>query len=164
MKTLTQRLILGAAVAGVLATTATAWAFGGDKSACEGRGDHGPRAERMQEKMQQRLAERQTQLKTALKLTPAQEKDWQAFSAAMQPAQAKSPRLDRDAWAQLTTPQRMEKMQALRAERERSMDQRLAAVKQFYATLTPEQQKVFDQQHHRMGRHGNHGGHSPMHG
>lgn len=170
MKPLTKRLLIATAAAGVLATTATAWAFGGGRGCAM---EDGPRAERMQERMQQRMAEHETRLKEALKLTPAQESAWKEFTASMQPPKAPAQRLDRAEWDQLTTPQRMEKMQALRAEREARMNQRLEAVKKFYATLTPEQQKAFDEQHQRMGRHGDrkgdhkgghHGGHGPLHG
>lgn len=167
MKPITKRLLIVTAAAGVLGTTATAWAFGGGRGSCNM--EDGPRAERMQERMQKRMAEHETRLKEALKLTPAQEGAWKEFTASMQPPKAPTQRLDRAEWDKLTTPQRMEKMQALRSEREAHMNQRLEAVKKFYATLTPEQQKAFDEQHQRMGRHGDrkggqHGGHDPMHG
>ena len=80
----------------------------------------------------------------------------------------------REDWSQLTTPQRLDKMQALRAERDAAMAKRIEAVKTFYAALTPEQQKVFDTQahggfhragmkgEHRMGGKGGHGGHRGM--
>ena len=149
MKRYAKHLLIATAAAGVLGTTAMAWAHGG------GRGmDDGARAERMHKKMEQH----QTQLKEALKLTPAQDNAWKEFTAAMQPPKAATQRLDRAEWEKLTTPQRMEKMQALRAEREAHMNQRLEAVKKFYATLTPEQQKTFDAQHQRMGHHGGHHG------
>lgn len=149
----TQRLLIAAATAGVLATTASAWAFGGGRGHCDGPPD-GPRAERQQARHAQRLAEHEARLKDALKLTPAQAGAWQAFSAAMRPPQASGQRLDRAEWATLTTPQRMEKMQALRAERDARLNERLQAVKKFYVTLSPEQQQTFDAQHQRLGRHG----------
>jgi Spy/CpxP family protein refolding chaperone len=169
MKPFTRRIVIASAAAGVLATTATAWAFGGGRGQCEGAQD-GPRAERMQERMQKRMADRETRLKEALKLNPNQENAWQEFTAAMQPPKAApAQRLDRAEWDKLTTPQRMEKMQALRNEREAAMSKRMEAVKKFYATLTPEQQKTFDEQHQRMGhegrRHGGrHEGMGPMNG
>ncbi len=167
MKPITKRLLIVTAAAGVLSTTAAAWAFGGGRGGCSM--EDGPRAERMQERMQKRMAEHETRLKAALKLTPAQEGAWKEFTASMQPPKAPAQRLDRAEWDKLTTPQRMEKMQALRTEREAHMNQRLEAVKKFYATLTPEQQKAFDERHQRVVRHGDrkggqHGGHGPMHG
>ncbi len=145
MKRYAKHLLIATAAAGVLGTTAMAWAHGG------GRGmDDGPRAERMHQKMEQH----QAKLKEALKLTPTQDNAWKEFTASMQPQKASVQRLDRAEWEKLTTPQRMDKMQTLRAEREAHMNQRVEAVKKFYATLTPEQQKTFDDQHQRMGRHG----------
>jgi protein CpxP len=149
MKRFAKHLLIATAAAGMLGTTALAWAHGA------GRGmDDSPRAERMQKKM----AQHQGRLKEALKLTAEQEEAWKAYSASVQPRQKNAARLDRAEWDTLTTPQRMEKMQALRQEREAQMGQRLEAVKKFYAVLTPEQQKLFDQSHtgkgHRMGRHG----------
>ena len=65
----------------------------------------------------------------------------------------------------LTTPQRLDRMAARMAERQQRFAQHAAAVKQFYAQLTPAQQKAFDAMHHggkhkrMMKRHmGGHGG------
>jgi Spy/CpxP family protein refolding chaperone len=84
--------------------------------------------------------------------------------------------MSREDWAKLTTPERLDKMQALKAERDARMDKRIDATKSFYAALTPEQQKVFDSQRHggfqragmkgergMMGKH-HHGGHHRMGG
>ena len=114
----------------------------------------GTRAQRWAE----RRAQHQEQLKAALKLSPAQEGAWSTYTAAMQPPTQRPARMDRAEMAQLTTPQRIERMQAAQAERQQFMNQRLDAVKAFYAQLTPEQQKVYDQQSLRRG-HGKH-----MHG
>lgn len=162
MTPLTQRLLIAAATAGVLATTASAWAFGGGRGHCDSAPD-APRAERLQERHAQRLAEHAARLKDALKLTPAQAGAWQAFSAAMQTPKTAKQGLNRAEWATLTTPQRMEKMQALRAERDARLNERLEAVKTFYATLSPEQQQTFDAQHQRLGRHGGPGRERPGH-
>lgn len=144
MKRYAKHLLIATTAAGVLGTTAVAWAHGGGQGMSEG-----PRAERMHKKMERH----QAKLKEALKLTPAQDHAWKEFTAAMQPPKAPTQRLDRAEWDRLTTPQRMDKMQALRAEREAHMSQRVQAVKKFYATLTPEQQKAFDDQHQHMDRH-----------
>jgi protein CpxP len=58
----------------------------------------------------------------------------------------------------LSTPERIDKMKALRAQRDAEMDKRATATKTFYAALTPEQQKVFDAQHMRGGHGAHHGG------
>lgn len=118
-----------------------------------------------QKKMAEHHAKRQAELKAALKLSPAQEGAWTQFSTAMQrPAMGQRQRMDRDEMAKLTTPQRIDRMQQFQAERDAQMKQRGDAVKTFYAQLTPEQQKVFDERamrhgrgdHKRDGRHDHH--------
>lgn len=171
MKRRTQRLLLTLAAVGVLGTTAAAWAATGDRGACHGPAD-GPRAERLHqrhaERGAQRMAEHQAQLKAALKLTPAQEGAWKQFTQALQTSPTPHQGLERDDWTRLTTPQRLEKMQAFQAARQARMGQRIEALQRFYATLSPEQQKVFDAQHLRldgMGGPGRHGGpHGHRHG
>jgi protein CpxP len=149
MTPFTKRLLIATATVGVLASSAGVWAYGKDHTGCQGMGDS-PRAERMQKKMEQH----QQQLKTALKLTNEQEAAWKDYSTALQGPKKARPQLDQAEWAKLTTPERMDKMLALRTEREAQMRQRMDATKAFYATLTPQQQQVFDQQHMKKGRHG----------
>ena len=106
---------------------------------------------------------RQARLKEVLKLTPAQEGAWTTFTAAMKPpADLIAKRPDFAEIAKWPTPERIDKMQALHAQHSAEMnavmEKRGAATKAFYATLTPEQQKVFDTstaRHHRFaGRQG----------
>lgn len=120
-------------------------------------------------KMQARIAQHQAELKAKLKLTPAQEGAWTAFTASMQPP-VHGARPDRAAmkaeFDKLTTPERIDRMRALRtqrmAEMNAAMDKRGDATKTFYAALNADQQKVFDSQ--RMGRGGKgHGGHHGHH-
>lgn len=131
-------------------------------------------AERHQ-RLQERIAKHQAALKTALQLTPAQEAAWTTYTASMQPpARAERPRYDRAEFTKLTTPQRIDLMEKHAAERQAHMKQRGDAIKAFYAQLTPEQQKVFDERafthgkrdgkrgpgprgHHEGHRHGGHG-------
>jgi periplasmic protein CpxP/Spy len=130
------------------------------------------RAERMA-KRQKMMAERQAKLKDTLKITAEQEPAWNAFVARTAPQpRAMQPGQTREDWSKLTTPERLDKMQVLKAERDAEMGKRIEATKSFYAALTPEQQKVFDTQghgrfqragmkgEHRMDRHG----HGDMHG
>ena len=104
---------------------------------------------------QQRWAERRArhldQLKAALKLSPAQEGAWSTYTAAMQPP-ANGPRMDRAEFDKLTTPQRIDRMEQFAAERQAQMKQRGDAVKAFYAQLTPEQQKLYDDRAMRGGK------------
>lgn len=115
--------------------------------------------------MQARMAKHQAELKAKLKITPAQEGAWTAFTAAMQPparmmGQRPTPE-QRAEFDKLTTPERIDKMRALRtqrmAEMTAEMDKRGEATKAFYTALSPEQQKIFDAEHRKMGRHGGHG-------
>jgi Spy/CpxP family protein refolding chaperone len=115
----------------------------------------------MPEMMQKRMMQRQATLKTELKLTPEQEPAWESFVQSMKPsAQVARPNpAELDA---MTTLQRLEKMKAMRAERDAHMNQRMQAVQTFYNVLTPEQQKVFDA-HKPMNPHQRHQGRG-MHG
>ena len=112
----------------------------------------GPKAERMKERMQERHQARQEQLHKDLKLTAAQEPAWKAFTENSGPqADWKFP--DRDAMDKLTAPERMEKMLEMSKQHQAYMAERLEAMKTFYAVLTPEQKKVFDE-HHAGPRNG----------
>lgn len=95
-----------------------------------------------QEQWQQRRAQRAQALKDRLNLTAEQQPAWDAFMQAMQPQP--HARLDRSGMANLTTPERIDRMRTLRVQRDAELDRRGEAVKTFYAALTPEQQKIFD--------------------
>jgi Spy/CpxP family protein refolding chaperone len=116
-------------------------------------------------KMQERMAKRQADLKEKLKITAAQEGAWTTFTSTMKPpADMGKRRMDMHAeMDKLTTPERIDKMRAMRATRDTEMDKRADAVKTFYAVLTPEQKKVFDSQRMGGGR-GRDGKHGEMHG
>lgn len=118
-------------------------------------------------RMQQKMAERQAALKTELQLTPAQEPAWNAFIARTQTQARPARQGNREDWSKLTTPQRLDKMQAMKVERDTAMAQRVDAIKSFYASLNADQQKVFDSKHlsgfQRAGMHRGHG-HHPHHG
>lgn len=104
------------------------------------------------EKMKERMARHQAQLHDKLKLTAAQEPAWKAFIGSMTPS-SMPPREDRKALAKLSTPERMEKHLQMMKEHQARMEARLADLKTFYAVLTPEQQKVFDEAHRHMRGH-----------
>lgn len=114
-------------------------------------------------KMQERMAKRQAELKAKLQITAAQEGAWSAFTSAMKPPADRPARPDRAEFAKLTTPERIDRMQAMKARRDAEMAKRADATKTFYAALSPEQQKVFDAESLRMGPRGHrhHGGASP---
>lgn len=118
------------------------------------------------EKRKAMVAKHVEALKAKLQITPAQEGAWNTFTAAMQPPEKmERPRPDRAEMEKLTTPQRIDKMRELRKqhmnEMQAAMDKREDAIKSFYGVLTPEQQKIFDTEHARMGMH--HGSGRGMH-
>lgn len=196
MKPFVKRSLIATAIlAGIVGVSATAIAQGmgqhggmdaqmhaqhmgqrgqGPQAGADGKGWEERRAQRM-EQMIKRHAEQQAQLKSSLKLSASQEAAWNAYVAGTAPnPPANAPGMAREDWSKLTTPQRLDKMQAFRAERDAAMAKRIETVKTFYAALTPEQQKVFDTQahggfhragmkgEHRMGGHGERGGHHGM--
>lgn len=111
-------------------------------------GDCGPMTgwNKFHEQRAGRVEQHQKTLHDALKLTPDQEPAWQNFTRSMQgPTRSDHP--DRDAWSKLTTPERAEKMLDLAKQRQERMAEHVAALKTFYAVLTPEQKKIFDEQH-----------------
>jgi protein CpxP len=120
--------------------------------------------EQFRARMEQRMAQKLGELKQKLAITPAQEASWNAWTAALKPTPHQRP--DRAEFAQLNTPERIDRMRALRAERNAEMDKRMDATKAFYATLGAEQKKVFDSESARFmgGRHGGGHGHGQGHG
>ena len=124
--------------------------------------------EQRMERMQQRRAEHMAQVKAELQLTPAQEPAWADFTASMQPGQRHAQLGGREGMENLTTPERIDRMRALRAERAAEADRHGDATKALYAALTPAQQKTFDEQtlrqHRRgFGKHMGRGDHGGMH-
>lgn len=97
-------------------------------------------------------------LKSKLQLRADQDGAWTAFASAMsaQP-QRPAPSAHRQELAQLSTPERVDRMRALRQERQAAMsalaDQRGEATKTFYAQLDPEQKRIFDDETARRMAH-----------
>jgi Spy/CpxP family protein refolding chaperone len=85
----------------------------------------------------------------------------------MKPAAGKAPksrdemRKMHEEMQKLTTPERIDRMKAMRAEHQAQMDKRTDAVKTFYAALNPEQRASFDALHRQGGPRGHfgHGSH-----
>lgn len=128
-----------------------------------GRGDPAQMQERMA-RMQERMTARLNAFKQKLQLSPGQEAAWNTYVAALKPTPMNRP--DRGEMAKLSTPERIDRMRSQRATRLAEMDKRGDATKVFYAALTPEQKKVFDEQTLRGGGrhgHGGPGGHRGMH-
>ena len=153
MTTFRKRFLIGVMAA---ALGAASFAAHADRQGCgptgAGHGEHG----RSPEKMAARFEKRQAELHDKLKLNAGQEDAWKAYVAKIRPTEpAKRP--DRAEIEKLPAPDRMEKMLGFMQEHEKRMADRIAATKEFYAVLTPEQKKVFDdafhpgkgQRHHR---------------
>ena len=147
------------AAAAAAATAQTPMPASGEASAQASEQRANPReADRRAERRAERHAERMADLKQRLQITRAQEGAWNQFVSAMQPpAHPPEPGADRHALERLTTPERLDRMQAMHAERQNRMAARNQAIKQFYSQLSAEQQKVFDQQ----TAHGHGPEHSP---
>lgn len=119
----------------------------------------------MSQKMRERMAERHTkhlaELKTKLKLDAQQEASWKTFAEAMQPPADSTGWPDRAAMSKLSTPERIDQMQAWHSRMDTEMKKRGDATKNFYAGLNADQKKVFDSETGRfmaggMGRHMHH--------
>jgi protein CpxP len=115
-------------------------------------------------KMDSMVARHLSGLKAKLKLTAEQEGAWTTFTAAMKPpVNMGQSRPDRAEMDKLSTPERIDRMRALRTQRmadmNAAMDKRDDATKAFYAALSADQKTVFDAEHTRMGRGHGHGEH-----
>ena len=144
MKSLLHRGLFGLALAAPLALAAISYAEEGPGGAQVERrvmimhGGGGDPA---------KMAEHHAQhLRDALQLRPDQEPALQAVLAAGKPAAGGPAHAehDMDADARLTTPQRLDRMLAHLDEARAMMARHAAAVKAFYAQLSPSQQKAFD--------------------
>ncbi len=136
----------------LIATTAATLLGAMPAMAHEGAGKGGERAERHQ-RMEQRMAEHQQKLRQDLKLTPQQEAAWTRYVESFKRPAPPAQRPDREALQRMTTPERLDFMQARKAERDTHMNRIVEATRSLYAALTPEQQKVFDERAHPR-RHG----------
>lgn len=88
------------------------------------------------------------QLHDALKLKPDQDAGWQAYirSTAMDPQEMAARRDAMQKMASLSAPQRVDlSIQMMKADLA-TMERRGEALKNFYASLTPEQQAAFDRE------------------
>ena len=103
--------------------------------------------EAMKARMEQHRQHRAQLLHDALGLRGDQESAWQAFLTETKPAGEREGHRfqgrpeDR---AQLTTPERLDRMAQRMSERQAAFGRRAAAIKRLYAALDPRQQKTFD--------------------
>jgi protein CpxP len=112
----------------------------------------------------QRAERHAERLRAVLQLRPEQEPALRALIASMRPDPARMERRQAERGqprAQLSTPQRLDRMQAHLSERQARFAQRADAIKRFYAQLSPAQQRAFDAL--PMGRGGGRGEHGGGH-
>ena len=152
MNTLRKGLVIAIATLGLgtiaVAAPGTGAQAPGTTSQSATSGQHG-------EKFAERMAKRQAKLHDKLALTPGQEAAWQVFTAKMQ---ATAPtRSDARPAAPLTAPERAERKATFLQVAQQQAASRVQPIKEFYAVLSPEQQKIFDSQfkdrRHHFGHH-----------
>ncbi|NUU02230.1 Spy/CpxP family protein refolding chaperone [Herbaspirillum robiniae] len=150
MLKLKTRILAGIAAVSISAVTAAAFAQVPPPGGPHGRA---PSAEQIA-KFEQMRAKHQAELHDKLKITAAQEAGWKLFLDKTKPAPFDpAARPSKEEFAKLTTPQRLDKKLEFMRKREAFAEQRVAATKEFYATLSPEQQKTFDAEFAKMERH-----------
>ena len=137
-------------LAGMAIAALSASVYAHSEDGC-GYGEHGRMGDpaRMEKYHERHLA----QLHEKLKLTAQQEPAWKKFTA-VNPMADKSLRPDPAEMDKLNAPQRLEQGLDRMKTMEARMTEHLAALKEFYAVLTPEQQKIFDDQMPRPGDRG----------
>ena len=156
MNNLRKNILIGLTVLGM--GSATVHAQNAAPTPDSGRHATAVTHEQRQAKMAEHAAKRTARLHDELKITPAQENAFRTYIAATQP-QPRPARGERANWKELTAPARMEQMIAMQKQRTAEMEASMPALNAFYAVLTPEQKKVFDEKaKHRRGHgHGHHG-------
>lgn len=99
------------------------------------------------------MAKRLAALHDKLSLSSTQEAAWKTFTDKLQ---ATMPAKTENAPAAMTAPERADRMVAFLQTAQRRAATRAQAIKEFYAVLSPEQQKTFDSQfqghRHHLGR------------
>lgn len=165
MNALRKHIVIGLAVLGMGSAVLPLHA------AQEGRQGHAATQEQraarhaeLRAKHAEHFATHQAKVREALKLSPAQEPAWAAYQAAIKPQPRSAERSERADWKAMPAPERMEKKIDMSKQRIAKMEARLAATKILYAALSPEQQKLFDENSHRGGHHMKHHGMHKGHG
>lgn len=126
----------------------------------------------------ERIEARLAYIKTALKISDAQNAQWESFASVLRKqAKDRDQRMEsfrakraqaapgaRPERPQFSAIDRMEFMQKRMAERSQRLSEVITAAKPLYATLSPEQKQVADEMLSRQGRGGHHRGHRGQRG
>lgn len=147
MNTIRKTLVIACATLGLLGSV-----YANEE---HGHGGHGFGTPPTLEQVQAHFAERLAKLHTKLNLQASQEAAWTTFSAAITPTSLPTPPAHAD---NLTAPDRAQKMLDALKQHEAVATAHVAALKTFYAALSPEQQKTFDENFKMMRPHGPHHG------
>lgn len=162
MTTLRKNLMIGLLAVGIGAGSAAAWADKAEPAGDQGRHGHAGARMHTPEQMKQAYEKRQQRLHDKLNLDAQQETAWKRYTDTLRPGERHA-RPDRDAMAKLPAPDRLQKRMDMLKAHEQRLALHIAATREFYAALTPEQQKVFDAEtmhgprggkHHQRGHHG----------
>lgn len=148
-----KKLRIAALVIGASAAVISAPSFANRGGGCMGDGAMSGRFENG--RFAERMKQHQQRLHDTLKLTPQQEPAWTKFQES-HPFAGNAKRPDPADLAKLTAPERADKMLEMQKQHQDDMGKHVAAMKDFYAQLTPEQKKVFDEQT-QMGKRGHRG-------
>jgi periplasmic protein CpxP/Spy len=150
-------------------------------SAERGAPHHGPGAPGMHRRMPgERIEARLAYIRTALKITDAQQAQWDSFANVLRKhardmdqriqqrvAQHHQPGAQRPERPQFSAIERLERQQQRLAQRSARLNEVIAAAKPLYASFSPEQKQIADQMlaqgEHRRGPHGGGGPHRGMH-
>jgi phage-related minor tail protein len=167
-----RNLFMSIVTAGILGTTAGAWAapgLGGGPGYCDGpmagMGMRGAKFDRIDPsaRAEQRLA----RLHADLKVTSEQEPLWQAFAEKTKAEAGKGWQTMRDTAQDLSlsAPERMTRMTDVMKQRVAAMESVNESFKRLYDALSPDQKRVADIHAARMGGAGRmHGHRGPMQG
>jgi hypothetical protein len=169
-------IFMSIVAAGILGTTAVAWAqpgmggMGGGPGGCTmgpmaqggmgGMGGRGMMRSGMKYDPAARAEQHLTWLKTELKPTAQQEPLWNAFAekAKAEAGKGMAAMRDKTQDQKLTAPERMAQMNAIMKERLAAHEAVTESFSRFYDSLTPEQKKTADLHVSRMGAMGPMGG------
>jgi Spy/CpxP family protein refolding chaperone len=116
------------------------------------------------EHMREHAEHRAKALHDILNIRPDQEGAFQSFIASMRPEPGQEgmrDHQDMDEMKSLTTPERLDRIAARMSERQARFQAHAAAVRSFYAALSPDQKRAFDALPGLMGmgmRHHDHDG------
>lgn len=100
------------------------------------------------ENMREQMMKHHARLHDKLKLNAEQEAAWKTYTAAIMKKPENMARPDHAKMAALSAPEKMGKMIEMMQKGTEHMQAHLAALKTFYATLTPEQQGIFNKEFH----------------